>query len=394
MLYWFTPTYPLDLIYNILNYLTTIFIIGAVGIKFKTEKKIFILLILTSAMPLLINGPFMPWYALSDQSKYLRNTMILRDFDTCLGDCYVRGEEEKDTRIHMVLSAYLWALSPMPFIENYNSIGLINRLYLSLMIIFIATQKNSKFFIYFLILSPSLLLYSSAALRESFIVITTMLTFYCLLKKRYYLLWLPLLFLLFTKIQNGVLVLLMSLAYLYIYTIHSRISKSSKLKYSTNILIIVTATILFIAYGPILLNAINIFANSFGVEAARNSLDAKGSLGIVVYGNFFEVIIKLPIKLLAFFISPFPEIVSPIKAVFFLENLFIILLLIINFIRLYKKHLQQFYYWFICFIMFSSMYALTVVNHGTISRYKLSYVVPFLFVLFYLNSKKYNEKTN
>ena len=368
MIYWFDPIFPLDIIYNILNYLTILFVLVVIGVKYKTEKNILLLLVVTSIVPFLINGPLMPWWALADQSKFLRRTMLLRDFD------FAMQEEFYTVRV----PAYIFFFSPIPFIENFNAIGLLNRLYLALLIIFLARKKLNKVFIYYLILSPTLLLYSSSALKESIVLISSLLSLYCIIEKKYFVFWFPFLILLTSKFQNAYIVLLMYVSYIYCFSINF------KLKKIINKILIFSILLLFIIYSELLTFHLNKFATSFLFE--NNTV--LGSKIHIEYTNLINVFLRLPEKLSIFFLSPFPHIVSPIKLIIFIDNLFLILLIALHFKKLLMNNLKQFYFWFTNFLIFSSMYALTVVNHGTISRYRMSYFIPFLFILFYLDKKK------
>ena len=375
MLYWYGPVFPLDLIYNILNYLTILFVLVVIGIKYKTQKNILLLLIITLLVPFLINGPLMPWYALSDQSKYLKSVMLLRDLNFTV----------QEGHITPAVLSYIWFISPIPFIENFNALGLLNRLYLSLLIIFLIRKKISSTFIYYLILSPTLLLYSSVALKESIVVVSTVLAFYCIIEKKYLIFWFPFLILFFCKFQNGFIVLLMYFTYIYFFNFNS------KLKKIINMILILGILTLLIKYDDKLMFYLNSFSLTFAIEDVTHSASTNKENNIQ-YTSIFDLILKLPEKLVTFFISPFPAILSPVKLLIFLENLLVIFFIAVYFQKLSRIDSKHFFYLLIFFLMFSSMYALTVVNHGTISRYKLSFLIPFLFCLFHINKKKLNKR--
>lgn len=375
MLTWFSPTYPLDLIYNILNLSTVIFIIIFFGIKYKINKSLFILLIVTTLTPLLINGPLMPWWALSDQNLYLSETMKLRNFEF----------DDLDIRTSINFPTYIFALSPIPFIENFNSIGLANRLIFSILIIFLARKKMNRYFVYYLLLSPTLLLYSSTALKETVVISTALLALYCLIEKRYILFWFPFLILLYSKPQNGMILFMMYIIYIYIFSI------KFKFKISLNVCLCGASLIWLFFFSSDFIEQINSFSQSFLLES---NVQGANNPPHQDYENFSNIISRLPQRLIILYLSPFPELTSPVKIIIFFENLLIISVITILFYKLYRKNLNKFLYWFISFITFSSMYALTVINHGTLSRYKISFMIPFLFILFYLNKKKRTNNKN
>ncbi len=62
--------------------------------------------------------------------------------------------------------------------------------------------------------------------------------------------------------------------------------------------------------------------------------------------------------------------------------------LILYYYKFFKIDFEKASYWLFTLIIFLSMYSATVYNHGTISRYKLSILIPFLFAVIYLIKKK------
>ena len=116
--------------------------------------------------------------------------------------------------------------------------------------------------------------------------------------------------------------------------------------------------------------------------------------GFKPFENFFDLILNLPLSILIFLISPFPDIISPLKFLFFFDSLLIILFISSNYIKLFQIDQKQFFFWLVFFITFLSIYSVIVINDGTISRYKLSFFIPILFLINYLNKKinKKNEK--
>ena len=54
---------------------------------------------------------------------------------------------------------------------------------------------------------------------------------------------------------------------------------------------------------------------------------------------------------------------------------------------LFKLDNKKALFWILSFLVFISMYGLTIFNHGTISRYKISFMIPYLFVFIYLTKQ-------
>ena len=177
MLHWFDPVFPVNIIYNLINFFISFLIVTFFALKFKIKKNFFILLILFLTTPFFINGFLMEWWQLPDQSKYLKETIHIRHFEF----------KFLDGRIELFFPSLIFALAPFPFIESFNDIGFVNRLLFSLLIIFLIHKKKVKDeLIYYLILSPSLLLYSSTALKETLVIIFIIFSLYAIIEKNFF----------------------------------------------------------------------------------------------------------------------------------------------------------------------------------------------------------------
>ena len=362
MQHWYGPLFPFDIIINLINFILCASIIVFFSLKYKIKRSYLYLLLMTLIAPLLLNGPLMSWEYLPDQTKYLKETIDIRNLDF----------QSLDGRKSIFYPSLIFSLTPIPIIQTFNDIGLINRTFISLLIIYLIKNKTKEIFIYFLILSPSLLLYSSVALKETLVIILTILSFEALLKKRYLFFFLPLIFLIIFKKQNGYIILPMFFFYIYYFNFNF------KFKNTVSLLLILIIIFSIFINEDFIISTINYFRYNFFHEDT-------GGFGFDGFKNNFDLIFQIPFNYLRFIISPFPEITSPIKLIIFIENMIVVGLFFYYSKKLYKNNLKIFYYWFIFFILFLSMYSLTIFNHGTISRYKLSFIVPFLFVLVYLN---------
>ena len=368
MLHWFDPIFPVNLLYNFINFFLSITIISIFAIKYKINKNFFFLIIFTLIIPLLLNGPLMDWNELPDQSKYLRETMLIRNYELGL----------LDGRKAIFLSSLFFALMPFPFIESFNDIGLINRLLFSLMIIFLINKKVSNIFIYFLLLSPSMILYTSTVLKETLVIIFTIFSLIAILEKKNFFFLISIILLFFLKMQNAFLILPFFIIYKYYFNINF------KYKSILSIILILLISYLFVISNNLFVDKINIYRFGFYDE------DLGSSFGFVGFSNFYEIILSLPLAYIKFLISPFPNISSLTKLIFFIDNIILLFLLIANFIQLKKISTSSFIFWFLFFLAFLSMYSLTIFNDGTISRYKISFFIPFLIVTHFIN-KNYNR---
>ena len=363
MLHWFDPIFPVNLIYNFINCFLSIFIISIFAIKYKINKNFFFLIILTLIFPLLINGPFMNWHELPDQSKYLKDTMLIRDFEFDL----------LDGRTPILFSTLIFAVIPFPFIESFNDIGLINRLLFSLMIIFLINKKVSNIYIYFLLLSPSMILYTSTALKETLVVILTILILFSIIEKKNYMFVITLISLFLLKKQNAILIVPFFVIYKFYFNFNF------KYKFLLSIILFIPILYFTVVGSSLLLDSINYYRYNFFDE------ETGSGFGFVGFINFLDVILNIPLSYIKFLIAPFPNIYSPVKFIFFIDSIILVVLLINNFMKLKKINNSIFIFWLLFFLAFLSMYSITIFNEGTISRYKISFSIPFLLIIYFIN---------
>jgi hypothetical protein len=93
-------------------------------------------------------------------------------------------------------------------------------------------------------------------------------------------------------------------------------------------------------------------------------------------------------SIIRFIASPFPNISSLFKMIILIENIIIMFFLILSYYRFFKIDFKKASYWLFTLMIFLSMYSSMIFNHGTISRYKLSFLIAFLFVVIYSTKKK------
>ena len=371
MLHWFDPNFPLNLIYNTLNLLTVIFIIFIVAVRYNVKKNILILLIITTIFPLLLNGPLMVWYELPDQSKYFKDAKMFRNFNF----------ESLDTRISINLPSAILAYTPIPYLENFNAMGLANRLIFSLFIIFlIVKNKINNYVVYYLILSPTMLLYSSTGLKEILVITVTTLVLFALKDRKMILFVLSLYILFLIKTQNAGVIFVMCLVSFFYFKVNAKIN------ILTNILLTTTVGILlfFILEEISFLETLNGKIYTFCEEDPL--CDYSETKMIKSYKDLFLI---LPYRIFTFLLSPTPT--SPLQLIWLLDGIVALFFIYKIFLRLFKKDPKEFYFWAFSLLLFLAMYGLTIYNDGTIVRYKLSFIIPFLIVMTYAD-KNYRIK--
>ena len=367
MSHWFGPVFPLNIIYSIINYFTAILIIIYFAKLYKIETKFLILLILTLLTPFFINGVLIDWHYMPDQSKYLSQVIAIRDLNFGI-DSQLLG---------VFAPSLIMSLSPIPFIESFNDLGFANRLLLSLLVIFLINKKTPQIFIYFLILSPTLLFYTSTGLKETIIIILSILCFFAIIEKRYFLFFLPFIIFFFCKWQNAYIILFMYILYYYYLFIINK----KKLKINLFIIIPFFIFLLFLI-DSFLLDKINHHRYHFFLEDRGDKFD------FIKIDSIITFIPYLPFSIIRFIASPFPDISSLFKIGILIENIIVMFFLILYYYKFFKIDFKKASYWLFTLIIFLSMYSSVVFNHGTISRWKLSFLISFLFVVIYSTKKK------
>ena len=368
MQYWLEPLFPLNFIYLLLNYLITISIISFFSIKYNIKKRYFIMLVATAVAPILLNGPLMEWSALPDQSKYLSETMKIRNLDFY----------NLDGRLSIFLPSLIFAISPFIFIESFNSIGFINRTFLSLFIIYLLKKKVNPLLIYYLTLSPTILLYTSTALKDCIIIILSTFVFIGITKNKFLVLLIPATILNFIKVQNAYIMFLMYVSHKYIFNI-----KFPYKKFFTAIIVLIIFMFILVKE-DLFIQTINRYFYNFCFEDA---LCVTGEQ----YKNYLELLLSIPSRIFLFIISPFPQVNSIIKICIVIENVIVIYYLTSIFSNFFTNRKKEFYFWFTSIFVFISMYAITITNHGTISRYKITFIIPFLIILELIKKNKKNK---
>jgi|MDSW01.1.fsa_nt_gb hypothetical protein len=365
MLHWFGPTFPIDLIYGILNFLVAFIIISIIGLRLNTDPKQLLLILVTLLFPFLINGMLIDWHFIPDQSKYLKDTIAFRSFD--FGAI--------DHRPSIYIPSLILALTPLPFLETFNDLGFANRLIMSLFIMFLINKQTPKLITYYLILSPTILFYTSTGLKETIVIILTTISFYLILKEKLLTALLPIILLILSKKQNGYLVLLVYLGYLYFFKINFQGKKILSYFLFFNVFIL-----LFI-FNNFVIDNINYFRFNFFVENG----------GKDYYFNSVSSVIDLFLKTILgsvlFLLSPLPDVSSIFKISILGENLLVLFFMVRYILLLFKLDNKKALFWILSFLVFISMYGLTIFNHGTISRYKISFMIPYLFVFIYLTKQ-------
>jgi hypothetical protein len=318
-----------------------------------------------------------------DQYRYLRVAEMIRDQFVSLQDISVGGS------LRILLPSYIFAFSPIPFINSVQSIAMINFLLYLLSFAYLKKKGVSSNSVdFFFLLYPSFLLYSSLALRETLITLFMIFSLYFLLveeKRLAALIFsLPLAII---KIQNFLILVLAYVFYLFI-------GKGS----IQRLLIFFGIGLFVIFFGdniPLLkfffekidYYRYNLIAENFGYDW--------GFMENYYYQPFtsgfsnFSLVIK---SFLYMLIKPFPwEATNVVQLIQSAENIFIIAFIVwVVRKKVYSLIIKRKLVFLNIFLVLSmTIYGLVTFNFGTAARFRFPFIVVYLvFSLYLLRSDK------
>ena len=313
-----------------------------------------------------------------DQHRYLMVTEMIRDQFVSLQEISVGGSSR------ILLPSYIFAFSPIPFINSVQSIAMINFLLYLLSFVYLRKKGVSSNSVdFFFLLYPSFLLYSSLALRETLIVLFMILSVYFLLveEKRFTALIfsLPLAII---KIQNFLIFILAYVVYMFL-------KKRSMPRY----LIFFGAGLMIVLFGN-RVPQINFFLEK--IEYYRWNLIAENFgynwdfMANYDYQPFEVGFSMIPLALKSFFymlLKPFPwEATNLVQLIQSVENIFILALLVWVLRKKVLTHIirRKLIFLNILLILSMTIYGLVTFNFGTAARFRFPFIVVYLIFYFYL----------
>tara|TARA_Y100000590_G_scaffold55884_4_gene58562 strand:+ start:19226 stop:20221 length:996 start_codon:yes stop_codon:yes gene_type:complete len=312
-------------------------------------------------------------------SKF-RSLLGLHEFNYTFHDIL---KLDKPLSTPVSLSGILYAyLVPLPFIENYISLGFFNWfIYIFFISFLILKKKIDGFLLFFLLFYPSIVLYCSLALRDTIILILTLLTFLFLIEKKY-ILSLLFLFLVFAfRPQNAYL--LLPLILFYSLWFNNIIGSSNLLKI---LLTLVSSFIILINYNAELIQIVN----DYRIARAREDLFLVEDVPLAndLQSFFIMVVSSIP----RFFIEPTIFNASNLfQFVQASENIATIFLIIYVYNNSRKLGFGKSMFWILSLFFIAGIYGYTQSNIGALTRYKYVFIVLYIFAVNYdvkLNFKK------
>jgi len=285
--------------------------------------------------------------------------------------------------------SYIFALSPIPFIDSVRSIAMINFLiYLCTFLILRKKKMSSNSIDFFFILYPSFLLYSSLALRDTLIVLLMILVLYFVIIEKKRLHALILLFsLAIIKIQNF-LILILS------YFIYSLLKNGSIIRY----LIFLGAGLILIFQGDnfpainYLFERIDYYRYNLIAENFGYNWDFMADYNYQPFEVGFSMIPLVIKSCLYMLFKPFPwEATNLVQFLQSVENIVITTLIICLLLTKVRTPIIKQKILFLNIFLFLAMivYGLVTFNFGTAARFRFPFVVVyFVYYLYLLKSDK------
>jgi len=325
---------------------------------------------------------FSPYYW-GDQRKYMWVTWEIREALVSL-----KGISFNES-LRILLPSYIFAFSPIPFINSVQSIAMINFLLYLLSFLFLKKKRVSSNSVdFFFLLYPSFLLYSSLALKESLIVLFMIISlhFFLVEEKK-----LPaLIFLLplaIIKIQNF-------LIFILVYVIYMFIRKGSIQRY----LIFFGTGFVVIFFGnripliKLLLRKIDYYRWNLIAESYGYNWDFMANYDYQSFGVGFSTIPLLVKSFLYMLLKPFPwEATNLVQLIQSVENFFIVVLIV----WVIKKKVfspvikRKLVFLNLLLILSMTIYGLVTFNFGTAARFRFPFIVVYLvYYLYMLRSDK------
>lgn len=310
-----------------------------------------------------------------DLRLYLYNIKSIRSLDFSL--------------LHDSIPVYFfsWVISALPFPTVIEAITLqffIKFLFL-VFILYLLKKKiilDKSFIFYFLLFSPSILVYSSLLLRDILNFIIVFFILYNLSNRKYLKFLLFNLILLFLKKELSLIFFFIGFLYFIIFEIKKK-----------KIFIVSGLFLLFFFNYKSVLEIINFHRFNLYFESVDGNQD--------LLNNYKPLKINLDIFYQVFY-SNINFILSPLmnlfdnfninKLIIFFEIIFIYAYLGYLFFK--KKLTFKKIFFIISLFLVFFIYALVTFNDGTISRWRISFILPYVVLINYLtNTLRGKKKT-
>ena len=369
----------INLVYDLLSYSTIIILLFYLFKKKKIFAVHFILLSFFCVTPFLLNNILFDYMEFPDQIKYARGANNFRT-----GAAFFQGIGGP-TDLSVWTASLMFSLFPVISFHSINTIAFINKVIIVYLFLFFKDKNVSKFFIYSLILFPSIIIYSSLALRDIGIIFFMIMFAYYFFKGRVVIATIFFVILFLLKPQNALTIIIMLTAFKLLFELKN---------YTLNGIIILIGIVIVLGFNEQILQQLNNYRLGFFTEYNGYSEELN---------QYYEDDRTLSLDLKSFYLSffqylktfmyPLSDELSLNKIIFFLDNILFSILFLINCLVLYKKNTKYVIFWFLLYIIMNVLLSIITMNEMTLLRYKMSWVIFFIFCLSYTcNNQKIKPK--
>jgi len=302
--------------------------------------------------PFFLNDFLFPAKYMPDQFQYFKEVRQIRSFDF-----------EPVRNMRLTVSNWIFALTPLPYVETIKSLGFFNRLIATVITIWLYSKKNLRGWpLLFILFYPSFLLYSSLSLRDTMVFMFMIVSVILFIENKKLLAILISLPLSIIKGQNFLLLVVFFLIHLYF----EKGSFFYRYRYFFVILVIG-------AMAPFIMTIIELldyFRLAFYIEDGGFREDY---VNIKTFRDFVVITLQ---SAPYFLMKPFPwEADSSLQLIQSIENIFLIGFLAFIFNKTFQIDKNITFKWLVYLFAALSIYGLVVFNFGTAVRYKFPFVL-------------------
>ena len=284
------------------------------------------------------------------------------------------------------LTGILYAIVPIPFITTLASLGVVNKIYLFGLYMFLRERLNnnqSKIILLFSFFLPTVLIYSSNGLRDNLIMVNQVLLLFAIIEKRFLFSTFLLAILFAIKTQNA---LILSLLYFGVFIFRSHKSFAHLFVYS-----MVVFAVLIINQ-ELIVSTLNYFRLAFINEEGGWGVPMTISADSVAYGSLGSLVLSSPLTFIKAMFAPGLSL-DIFNMIFFFESLVLIYILVkLVFLNNYFASSLNVLVFFV-FVVGVCFNQLIVENVNTLLRYRYTFMYLFLFYVLFVydsGSKKIN----
>jgi len=356
---------------DIINSIFLLIILIYISIKYQIKKFFLINLSVFLFTPFLFYFLF-PWWLFPDQSKYAN---LVHDFRNLSYDY----SSFKNLTSKVDFTSLILAFFPVPFITTIISVSLINKgiLYATIFYFF---YKKKYFLINLLLFLPSIIFFSSVALKEILVIVLAIAFFYIFIeKKNYFKAFFFAGLLMLVKPSFGFACLFIAVGY-YIFFIKLNLNLINKISLTFFIVLIVFPLTAFFFWQDLLIVfRQGFFSEEYGYQLLLREEDI--------------TILTILKTFIQFLFSPLSQNdIYLWTIIIFIENLFLIYVVIILLKKIYKENQCKAIFWIITIMFLFIIYGFILFNAGTIWRYKFVIQIAMISAMYFSlkNQKQIN----